>query len=63
MAIIGGAGDARGPAFGALFLVALSEVLRGASPQLYLVFLGLSLVIFVQFAPDGIAGLLRRRRG
>jgi branched-chain amino acid transport system permease protein len=63
MAIIGGAGDARGPALGALFLVALSEVLRGASPQLYLVFLGLSLVIFVQFAPDGIVGLLRRRRG
>jgi len=61
MAIIGGPGDARGPALGALFLVSLSEVLRGASPQLYLVLLGLCLIGFVLFAPNGIAGLLRRR--
>lgn len=61
MAIIGGAGDARGPAFGALFLVALSEVLRGVSPQLYLVLLGLCLIGFVMFAPQGLTSLLRRR--
>lgn len=61
MAIIGGSGDARGPAFGALFLVALSEVLRGAAPQLYLILLGLSLIMFVLFAPNGLVGLLRRR--
>jgi branched-chain amino acid transport system permease protein len=62
MAIIGGAGDARGPALGALFLVALSEILRGVSPQLYLVFLGLCLIGFVIFVPNGLTGLLRRRR-
>jgi branched-chain amino acid transport system permease protein len=62
MAIIGGAGDARGPALGALFLVALSEVLRGASPQLYLILLGLCLIGFVLFAPNGMVGLLTRRR-
>lgn len=61
MAIIGGAGDARGPALGALFLVALSELLRGASPQLYLVLLGLCLIAFVLFFPNGLSGLLRRR--
>jgi branched-chain amino acid transport system permease protein len=62
MAVIGGAGDARGPALGALFLVALSEVLRGASPQLYLILLGLSLIGFVLYAPAGLIGLLDRRR-
>jgi branched-chain amino acid transport system permease protein len=61
MAIIGGSGDARGPVLGALFLVALSEVLRGVSPQLYLIFLGLSLICFVIFAPKGLTGLLQRR--
>jgi branched-chain amino acid transport system permease protein len=61
MAIIGGAGDARGPVLGALFLVALSEILRGVSPQLYLIFLGISLIGFVLFAPNGLTGLLRRK--
>ncbi|MCC6001792.1 MAG: branched-chain amino acid ABC transporter permease [Pararhodobacter sp.] len=62
MAIIGGAGDARGPVLGALFLVGLSELLRGASPQLYLIMLGFSLIIFVLFAPNGMVGLLKGRR-
>ena len=59
IAIIGGAGDARGPVLGAVFLIALSETLRGVSPQLYLVFLGLSLIFFVRFVPNGLTGLLR----
>ncbi|MCB1395788.1 MAG: branched-chain amino acid ABC transporter permease [Rhodobacter sp.] len=62
MAIIGGSGDARGPVLGALFLVGLSELLRGASPQLYLILLGLCLIAFVLFAPNGLSGLLDRRR-
>jgi len=61
MVIIGGSGDARGPVMGALFLVALAEILRGLSPQLYLIFLGLSLVLFVIFSPNGLTGLLERR--
>jgi len=61
MVIIGGSGDARGPVMGALFLVALAEILRGLSPQLYLIFLGLSLVLFVIFSPNGLTGLLERK--
>ena len=62
MAIIGGSGDARGPILGAAFIVGLSELLRTSAPQLYLVLLGFFLVLFVLFAPDGMIGLLRRRR-
>jgi branched-chain amino acid transport system permease protein len=62
MAIIGGSGDARGPVLGALFLVGLAEALRGAAPQLYLIIMGLSLVAFVLFAPNGVLRLLHRRR-
>jgi branched-chain amino acid transport system permease protein len=47
---------------GALFLVGLAEALRGAAPQLYLIIMGLSLVAFVLFAPNGVLGLLHRRR-
>jgi branched-chain amino acid transport system permease protein len=61
MVIIGGSGDARGPVMGALFLVALAEILRGLSPQLYLIFLGLSLALFVIFSPNGLTGLLERK--
>jgi ABC-type branched-subunit amino acid transport system permease subunit len=62
MAIIGGSADARGPVLGALFLVGLAEALRGAAPQLYLIIMGLSLVAFVLFAPNGVLRLLHRRR-
>ena len=62
MAIIGGAGDARGPVLGALFLVGLAEVLQTAAPQLYLIALGAVLVVFVLYAPGGILGLIRRGR-
>jgi len=62
MAIIGVAGDARGPVPGALFLVGLSELPRGTAPQLYLILLGLSLIAFILFAPNGMVGLLQQRR-
>jgi branched-chain amino acid transport system permease protein len=60
MAIIGGSGDARGPLFGAVFMVALSELLWTNSPRLYMILLGLFLVLFVVFAPRGLVGLLNR---
>lgn len=59
MAIIGGSGDVRGPIFGAGFLLVLSELLWSTAPQLYLILLGLFLIAFVLFAPDGISGLVR----
>lgn len=62
MAIIGGRDDARGPVLGALFLVALSEILWGAAPRAYLIMLGLFLILFVLFAPQGMVGLLTGRR-
>lgn len=61
MAIIGGSDDARGPILGAVFLVVLSELLWSSLPQLYMVVLGVLLVSFVLFAPNGIVGLLVRR--
>ena len=57
MAIIGGSGDARGPVFGALFLVVLSELLWSNAPQLYMILLGLFLIVFVLFVPNGLAGI------
>ncbi len=62
MAIIGGSEDARGPVFGALFLVVLSELLWSNFPQGYMIILGALLIGFVLFAPNGVAGLLDRRR-
>ncbi|MEC9265693.1 MAG: branched-chain amino acid ABC transporter permease [Pseudomonadota bacterium] len=63
IAIIGGAGDARGPILGALFLVGLSELLQNASPQIYLILLGLCLIGCVLFLPTGLVGLLHRKGG
>lgn len=59
MAIIGGSDDARGPLLGAVFLVVLSEFLWSSLPQLYMIVLGVLLVIFVLFLPNGIVGLLK----
>ncbi|MDH3233596.1 MAG: hypothetical protein OEQ29_08705, partial [Alphaproteobacteria bacterium] len=63
MAIIGGSDDARGPVFGAAFLVLMSELLWANLPQLYMIILGSLLVGFVLFAPNGIVGLMTSTRG
>ena len=60
MAIIGGSSDARGPIFGAAFLVFLSELLASSAPRLYMILLGGFLIFFVIFAPNGIVGILRK---
>jgi len=60
MAIIGGSEDARGPVLGAIFLVLLSELLWSNFPQVYMVILGVLLIGFVLFAPNGVSGLLDR---
>lgn len=62
MAIIGGSDDARGPILGAGFLMILSEFLWSSLPQLYMIVLGILLVTFVLFAPNGMVGLLTRRK-
>lgn len=59
MAIIGGSDDATGPLLGAAFLVLLSEVFWASAPQFYMIILGLLMIGFVLFVPDGLAGRLR----
>lgn len=60
IAIIGGGDDAPGPVYGALFLVVLQELLWANWPQLYMIILGLMLVFFVLWSPDGVDGWVRK---
>lgn len=60
VAIIGGGDDAPGPVYGALFLVVLQELLWANWPQLYMIILGLLLVFFVLWSPDGVHGWVRK---
>jgi branched-chain amino acid transport system permease protein len=60
MTIIGGSDDLRGPVLGALLLTSLFEVLWDVAPQGYMMILGLLLLIFVRFLPDGLTGLIKR---
>ena len=62
MALLGGGDDARGPLLGVLFLALLSEVLWAHAPLLYMVVLGAILVVFVLLVPDGLVGLIARRK-
>jgi branched-chain amino acid transport system permease protein len=62
IAVIGGADDARGPLFGAVFLTLLSELLWANAPQVYMILLGVMLIVFVLFVPRGIFTWLAERR-
>jgi branched-chain amino acid transport system permease protein len=62
MTIIGGSDDLRGPVLGALLLTGLSELLWDVAPQGYMLILGILLLIFVRFLPEGLSGLIRRAR-
>lgn len=65
MAVVGGSDDVKGPLLGAAAFVLLSELLWANAPQLYMILLGLLLIVFVMFMPDGLAGRLfpaRRKR-
>lgn len=66
IAIIGGSDDAPGPILGALFLVLLTELLWSEAPQVYLIILGMLMIGFVLFVPQGLQGrldaLIQRRR-
>jgi branched-chain amino acid transport system permease protein len=60
MTIIGGSDDLIGPVLGALVLTGLFEILWDLAPQAYMIILGVLLLIFVRFLPEGISGLLKR---
>ena len=62
MAILGGGDGTRGPLLGTVFLCLLSELLWANAPLLYMIILGVVLIVFVLLVPDGIVGLLERRR-
>ena len=62
MTIIGGSDDLRGPVLGAVLLTGLSELLWDVAPQGYMLILGILLLIFVRFLPEGLSGLIRRAR-
>jgi len=60
--IIGGQGLRAGPVVGAVFVVALSELLADY-PALHLAITGLILILVIRFAPQGLVGLVQSRRG
>ena len=60
--ILGGSDDAPGPLLGAAVLVLLSELLSSAAPEIYMVLLGMILVGFVLFVPEGLFGRIRSLR-
>jgi branched-chain amino acid transport system permease protein len=64
--IVGGLGTVFGPLVGAIALHGLGEITKlgaGSVPGIDLMVFGALLVVAVAFAPDGILGLARRRRG
>lgn len=58
MAIVGGSDDVKGPLLGAAGFVLLSELLWAVAPQVYMILLGLLLIVFVLFMPEGLSGRL-----
>jgi branched-chain amino acid transport system permease protein len=62
MVIVGGQGTLLGPILGAAFFLLLQQVLS-LYTESWALFFGMIFIGFVMFAPDGIVGLLRHRRG
>lgn len=62
MALVGGTETVRGPILGALGFALLSELLWSSLPQLYMIVLGLTLIVFILFVPRGLSGLAWRSR-
>jgi branched-chain amino acid transport system permease protein len=60
IAILGGSDDVPGPLLGAVLLVLLSELLWARAPEVYMIILGVLLVAFVLFVPEGLMGRVQR---
>ena len=60
IAILGGSDEVPGPLLGAMLLVLLSELLWARAPEIYMIILGVLLVAFVLFVPEGVLGRLQR---
>lgn len=62
MAIIGGSERPAGPLLGAGFIMLLSELLWSRAPEFYMMLLGVLLLAFVLYMPNGIVGKWQARR-
>jgi branched-chain amino acid transport system permease protein len=60
IAILGGSDEVPGPLLGAVLLVLLSELLWARAPEIYMIILGVLLVAFVLFVPEGLLGRVQR---
>jgi branched-chain amino acid transport system permease protein len=60
IAILGGSDEVAGPLLGSLFLVLLSELLWTSTPEIYMIILGVLLIAFVLFVPEGLVGRAQR---
>jgi branched-chain amino acid transport system permease protein len=63
IAILGGTDEVPGPLLGAVLLVLMSELLWARAPEVYMIILGVLLVAFVLFLPEGLLGRAQRLRG
>jgi branched-chain amino acid transport system permease protein len=63
IAILGGSDEVPGPLLGAVLLVLMSELLWARAPQIYMIILGVLLVAFVLFVPEGLVGRAQRLFG
>jgi len=62
IAILGGTDEVPGPLLGAVLLVLMSELLWARAPEVYMIILGVLLVAFVLFLPEGLLGPAQRLR-
>ena len=62
MAIFGGTGQLYGPILGAAILTYLEEVLITVFPYYYMLLFGIILVVVILFLPNGLVGLIEKRR-
>ena len=63
IAILGGTDEVPGPVLGAVLLVLMSELLWARAPEVYMIILGVLLVAFVLFLPEGLLGRAQRLLG
>jgi len=63
MVLLGGAGTVVGPVIGAVIVFGVSELLWAQFPSLHQLVFGVTIMLLVLFAPDGLLGVARRRFG
>ena len=60
IAILGGSDEVPGPLLGAVLLILMSELLWARAPEVYMIILGVLLIAFVLFVPEGLLGRAKR---